>query len=99
MARKKRLGREMLKVVIKTERLSDHRVKVVLDTENDTGVKKTYTFIESFNGKLTKSVCEWLAWQVFERESSKIEKDFEREGVKINSYFVISETVSEVKDE
>jgi hypothetical protein len=89
----------MLKVVIKTEQLSDHEVKVVLDTESNTGVKKTYTFIESFNGNLTQNVCEWLAWQVFERESSKIEKDFEQEGIKVNSYFVISRTVPEIKDE
>lgn len=89
MAKKKRLSREMLKVVIKIERLSDHEVKVVLDAESDTGVKKTYTFVESFSSNLTQNVCEWLAWQVFERESSKIEKDFEQEGVKINSYFVM----------
>jgi hypothetical protein len=81
----------MLKVVIKAERFSDHEVKVILDAESDTGIKKTYTFIEPFNGKLTKNVCEWLAWQVFERESSRIEKDFEQENVKISSYFIISE--------
>jgi len=92
MVKKKRLSQEMLKVVIKTERLSDREVKIILDTESDTGIKKTYTFIELFNGKLTKNVCEWLAWQMFERESSRIEKDFEQEGVKVNSYFIISET-------
>jgi DNA repair photolyase len=83
----------MLKVVIKAEQLSDHEVKVVLDTKSDTGVKKICTFIEPFNGNLTRNVCEWLAWQVFERELSKIEKDFEQEGVKIQSYFVILEPV------
>jgi hypothetical protein len=92
MVKKKRSSQEMLKVVIKAERLSNHEVKITLDTESDIGIKKTYTFIEPFNGKLTKNICEWLAWQVFERESSRIEKDFEQEGVKINSYFVISET-------
>ena len=88
----------MLKVVIRAEQLSDHEVKITLDAESDTGIKKTYTFIELFNGNLTQNVCEWLAWQVFERESSKIEKDFEQEGIKVNSYFVTSGTVPGIKD-
>ena len=83
----------MTKIAIKTEQLSDNKLKVALYVTLS-NFSKEYTFVEEFKRPLTKSICEWLAYNVLEKNLPTIEEDLKKNGIEPSSYFIISkETV------